>query len=124
MGNDAHFVNVEDLPFRLIEIPMGSAPPPPSPPIRKSHTLNKCHAPPIPPRRFDGYDAPPSLLPPPIAPKRFDRPEPPVSRPVVPPRSDVSSTPKQTIHVQKSSRKIVYNTKNFTKRKATCCTIS
>ncbi|CAF3009084.1 unnamed protein product, partial [Rotaria sp. Silwood2] len=81
MGNDTKFVEAEDLPFRLIDIPIGSALPPPSLPIRMSY---KRHAPPISPPCVEGYDAPPSLLPPSIISKRCDEPT-----PTIPQRSDL-----------------------------------
>lgn len=126
MGNDARSVDIEDIPFRFIEIPVGSAPPPPPPssPIRKSLTSIKCNAPPIPPRRFDGYDAPPSLLPPPIVPKRFDQPKRP-QPPMIPPRSDLRpSSSKQTIHLQNSPRKISCHPRKIFQRKTNCCILS
>jgi len=119
MGNDTRFVEAEDLPFRLIDIPTGSAPPPPSPPsIRKSHTLNKRHAPPIPPPRVQGYDAPPSLLPPPVVPKRFDGP---VIQ--VPQRSDLPQPNLKNINSEYSSKKIYYHRKKNHKPKLACCVI-
>jgi hypothetical protein len=108
MGNDTKFVEAEDLPFRLIDIPTGSAPPPPSPPIRMS---NRRHAPPIPPPRVEGYDAPPSLLPPPIIPKRCDEPT-----PTIPQRSDLRQP-----HSNKSSSH--YRRKKIHKPKLACCVI-
>lgn len=111
MGNDAHFIDADDLPFRLIDIPIGTAPPPPTPPIRRSH---KRHAPPAPPPRVDGYDAPPSLSPPPVIPKRSDIPSSPP--PPIPPRSDLPTyyTPKKT-H---------YHSKKFRQPKLACCVVS
>ena len=118
MGNDARFIEAEDLPFRLVEVPEGSAPPPPSSPvIHRSHIQNKRHAPPIPPPRIDGYDAPPSLRPPPTVPKRFDQPE-----IIPPPRSDLPTYPK-TIHSPISSKKIKYHRRRIRKPKLACCVI-
>ncbi len=118
MGNDTRFVEAEDLPFRLIDIPIGSAPPPPSPPIRKSYTQNKRHSPPIPPPRVQGYDAPPSLLPPPIIPKRFD--EPVIN---VPQRSDLPQLHSKKTTSQNSSKKINYHRRKLHKPKLACCVI-
>lgn len=141
MGNDTHFVEAEDLPFRLIEIPIGSAPPlPPSSPIRKSYASNKRHAPPIPPPRVQGYDAPPSLLPPPIPPKRFDEPiirVPPRSdlhssivpkrfdQPIiqVPSRSDLPQSNSKNINLPYSSKKINQHCKRIHQPKVACCVI-
>jgi hypothetical protein len=117
MGNDTRFIEAEDLPFRLIDIPIGSAPSPPS--IRKSHTLNKRHAPPIPPPRVDGYNAPPSLRPPPAVPKRFDQPV--IG---VPPRSDLLQSHSNNIITQYSSNKINYHRKKTHQPKLVCCVIS
>ncbi|CAF1362834.1 unnamed protein product [Rotaria sordida] len=108
MGNDRRFVKAQDLPFRLIEVPTGSAPPPPSPPIRRSH---KRHAPPNPPPRVQGYDAPPSLRPPSVIRKRYDEPPP----PQLPQRFDLD---------QSNSNKINSSNKKIHKRKLTCCVIS
>ncbi|CAF1085440.1 unnamed protein product [Rotaria sordida] len=120
MGNDTRFIEAEDLPFRLIDIPVGSAPPPPSPPaIRKSHTINKRHAPPIPSSRVNGYDAPPSLHPPPVVPKRFDQP---VMR--IPPRSDLVQSHSNNVITQYPSNKISYYRKKIHKPKLACCVIS
>jgi hypothetical protein len=105
MGNDTKFVEAEDLPFRLIDIPIGSAPPPPT------HMSNKRHAPPIPPPRVDGYDAPPSLLPPPITPKRCDEPT-----PIIPQRSDLPQS-----HSSKNT--LQYRRKKIHKPKVACCVI-
>jgi len=118
MGNDTNFVEAEDLPFRLIDIPIGSAPPPPSPPIRKSDTLNKRHTPPTPPPRVQGYDAPPSLLPPPIIPKRFDEPN-----ITVPQRSDRPQLHLNNINSQNSSKKLNYHRRKIRKPKLACCVI-
>jgi hypothetical protein len=112
MGNDTCFVEAEDLPFRLVDIPIGSAPPPP---IRKSHTLNKRHTPPTPPPRVQGYDAPPSLSPPPSIPKRFDEPK--IS---VPQRSD---RPQLHLNNINSSKKINYHRRKIHKPKLACCVI-
>ncbi|CAF3007732.1 unnamed protein product [Rotaria sp. Silwood2] len=120
MGNDTRFIEAEDLPFRLIDIPVGSAPSPPSSPtIRKSQTINKRHAPPIPPPRVDGYDVSPSLLPPPVVPKRFDQP---VIR--VLPRSDLLQSHSNNITTQYSSNKINCHRKKVHKPKLACCIIS
>ena len=113
MGNDAHFIDADDLPFRLIDIPIGTAPPPPTPPIRRSH---KRHAPPPPPPRVDGYDAPPSLSPPPIIPKRFD-----ISPPPIPPRSDLYQ---ENLLKYYNPNKTHYHSKKFRKPKLACCVIS
>ncbi|UJR24116.1 hypothetical protein I4U23_027083 [Adineta vaga] len=114
MGNDTRFIEAEDLPFRLIDIPIGTAPPPPSPPpIRKSH---KRHAPPIPPPRVDGYDAPPSLPPPPIVPKRFD-----IPTPKIPPRSDLNQ---RNLNQYYKPKKLHYHRKKLPKPNLSCCVIS
>jgi hypothetical protein len=118
MGNDRSFVEAEDLPFRLIEIPIGSAPPAPSPPIRTSHTHHKRHAPPLPPLRVQGYDAPPSLLPPPI-PKRFDQPLPRVRQGSHLPQLNSNKNIQQN-----SSKKVNHHRKKSSKPKSTCCVIS
>lgn len=118
MGNDPRFVEAEDLPFRLVE-----APPPPSlpPSARKSHTMNKRRAPPIPPPRFDGYDAPPSLLPPPTLPKRFNQPV----ITTAPPRSDLPLLPRTTTNgpPKKLAKKIKCCSKQISKTKLTRCVI-
>ncbi len=119
MGNDKCFVEAQDLPFRLVNVPVGSAPPPPSSPlIPKSHTQNKGHAPPVPPRRVQGYDAPPSLLPPPIVPKRFDEPI-----ILLPPRSDLPpSRPTKTTPFYPSKKTTKYH-RRMHKPKIACCVI-
>ncbi|CAF1375440.1 unnamed protein product [Adineta ricciae] len=116
MGNDAHFIDVDDLPFRLIDIPIGTAPPPPTPPIRRSH---KRRAPPAPPPRVDGYDAPPSLSPPPIIPKRSDIPSSPA--PPIPPRFDLDREDPFKCY---TPNKTHYHSKKFRKTKLACCVVS
>ena len=118
MGNDTRFVEAEDLPFRLIEMPTGSAPPAPSSPRRTSHTHHKRHAPPIPPPRVDGYDAPPSLLPPPIIPKRLDQPS-----PRIPQRFDLPQFNSKKTTEQNSSKNLNHHRKKLFKPKSTCCVI-
>lgn len=118
MGNDTRFIEAEDLPFRLVDIPIGSAPPPPSPPIRKSHISYKRYAPPIPPARVQGYDAPPSLLPPPVVPKRFDQPA-----IKVPQRSDLPQSNSKNINSQYPAKKIHYHRRKIHERKLACCAI-
>ncbi len=118
MGNDTHFVEAEQLPFRLIDTPPGSAPPPPPSSIRKSNMESKRHAPPIPPPRVEGYDAPPSLLPPPIIPKRFDEP---VIQ--IPQRSDLPISYSKKRNSKNSSKTISYHRKKKHKPKLSCCVI-
>ncbi len=127
MGNDKRFIEAEDLPFRLVDIPVGSASPSPLPPlIHRSHTQNKRHAPSIHPPRVEEYDAPPSLRPPPIVPQRFDQPVVPkrFDQPEVspPPRSDLPAYPK-SIHSSISSKKIKYHRRRIRKPKLACCVI-
>ena len=130
MGNDNRFVQAEELPFRLVEVPVGSAPPPPSPPyIRKSYKENKRHAPPIPPPRVEGYDAPPSLPPPPAVPRRFDLPAiqvPPRSdlpRIQVPPRSDLPQSHPKTVPSKYVSKQKKYYPRKIRQTKMACCVI-
>ena len=73
IGKDICFVKDKDLPFRLIEIPTGSASLPPSP---RNGIPNKRHARPIPLACVEEYGAPPSLIPPPIIPNRNEEPTP------------------------------------------------
>lgn len=130
MGNDKLCVQAEDIPLRFIEMPVASAPPPPSPPyIRKSYVENKRHARPIPPPRIDGYDAPPSLPPPPAVPRRFDLPViqvPPRSDlplPQVPPRSDIPQLYPKTYPSKYGSNRKKYYRRRIRKPKLACCVI-
>ncbi|CAF0730678.1 unnamed protein product [Rotaria sordida] len=74
MGNDKNFVESQDLPFRLIEIPIGSAPPALCSTNEKFHNYKKSYAPSIPLIRINGYDdAPSSLVPlPPKIPQPYN----------------------------------------------------
>ena len=107
MGNDAHFVDAEDLPLRLIDIPIGSAPP----------SIPKSHKHPIPSARVDGHDVPTaSLVSPPCVPKRFD-----IPTLHIPQISDYN----QQISTKNDIRKkIEHHRKILHKYKLTCCIIS
>ncbi|CAF1620314.1 unnamed protein product [Rotaria magnacalcarata] len=113
MGNDKNFVPTEDLPFRLIETPIGSAPFEDFQTVQ-CHRYNKSNNQSISQSRFEGYDAPPSLLPPPILPKRYDEP--------------ILNIPQRSDREQLNSKKTSINTKNHRRKvhrkQVTCCVLS
>ncbi|CAF1491677.1 unnamed protein product [Rotaria sp. Silwood1] len=124
MGNDKCFVECEDLPFRFIEIPIASAPPEERQPIRTYDKDNyKFNDKIIEMSRFEGYDAPPSLLPPPTIPKRYDEPI-----LIVPQRSDLYKLNSNKIPSKSSSvpkhHHHYHHRRKFAKTKLTCCVIS
>ncbi|CAF3040843.1 unnamed protein product [Rotaria sp. Silwood2] len=122
MGNDKCFVPAENLPFRLIEIPIGSAPPYEEHQSIRTYDKHyfQCNDRQIEMSNFEGYDAPPSLLPPPTIPKRYDEPI-----LILPERSDLYKFNSNKILSKSSSiKKNHHHRRKIFKTKLTCCVIS